>query len=127
MCLQPVGAPSCIGYEWNGERGGILHLLYDEALELVALFGQDTEVQFVVHLKNHAAAEAFPAHAAVHTYHGYLHDVGGTALYGRVDGIALGIASYHGIVAVDVGQGTTAVEAPAFAVLFFHQKAPPLP
>ena len=50
VCLQPVGAPSCIGNEGDGERGGTLHFLYNEALELVALFGKDAEVQFVVHL-----------------------------------------------------------------------------
>ena len=50
------------------------------------------------------------AHTAVYSYHGNLHDIGGTALYGRVDGIALGIATHHGIVAVDVGQGTAAME-----------------
>ena len=87
-----------------------MHFLYYEALELVALFGQDAEVQFVVHLKNHAALETFFSHALVHSYHGHLHDVGGTALYGRVDGIALGISAHYGIVAVYVGQGAAAVE-----------------
>ena len=96
MCFKPVAAPPCIGNEGYGKLCCLLHLLDDQYLQLFALFGQDTEVQFVMYLQYHAALQSFLTHAAVHTYHGNLHDVGGTALYGRVDGIALGIASHHG-------------------------------
>ena len=110
MRLEPIATPPCVGNEGYGELCCLLHLLYYQCLQLFALFGQYAEIQFVVHLQYHTAFQSFHAHTTVHTYHGNLHDVGGASLYGRVDGIALGIASHHGIVAIDVGQGATAME-----------------
>ena len=75
MRFEPVVAPPCIGNEGYGELCCLLHLLYYQCLELVALFGQDAEVQFIMHLQYHAAFKSFLAHTAVHSYHGHLHDV----------------------------------------------------
>lgn len=51
--LQPVRAPAAVGREGDVERVGVLHLLDDDALHLLFLFGQHAEVQLVVHLEYH--------------------------------------------------------------------------
>ena len=75
---------------------------------LLLLWG-DTEVEFVVHLQYHLGAHPFGLQSLLYAYHGPLDDIGRAALYGSIDGIALGISPHHSIIAVDVGQITSAL------------------
>ena len=61
-------------------------------------------------LQNHAGTEVLGLETAVDACHSNLYYVGGGALDGGVDGVALGISANHGVVAVDVAQIATAVE-----------------
>lgn len=54
MCLKPVVAPAAVGDEGHAEGCGALHLANDDFFYALALFGHDAEVQFIVHLKDHA-------------------------------------------------------------------------
>lgn len=108
--FEPVGAPPCVCDEGYGEGAGRLHLFDDKLLYPTLLFGHDGEVEFVVYLEYHLRAQAFGFHATVDAYHGYFDDVGGGALYGGVDGVALGKVADDGVVGVDVGQVAATVE-----------------
>ena len=79
MCFEPIRAPSAVGKEGYGEVDGILHLVDNQLLQLVFLFGHYGEVQFVVHLQNHLRLQAFFAHPLVDVYHGHFDDVGSLA------------------------------------------------
>lgn len=48
--LQPVAAPSAVGYEGHAEREGPLHLAYDQCLQALFLVGRNAEIEFVMHL-----------------------------------------------------------------------------
>ena len=80
------------------------------ALYPTLLFWNDTEVEFVVHLKNHLTADAFFLETLEDADHRHLDDVGSSTLDRCIDGIALSKAPYGGIAAVDVGQIAAAVE-----------------
>ena len=54
-------------------------------------------------------------------YHGHLDDIGSRALDGGVDGVALGKATYSGVLRVDIGQvAATAEEGSDVALLARH-------
>ena len=97
MCFEPIGAPSAVGKEGYGEFDGILHLIDNQLLQLLFLFGHNGEVEFIVHLQNHLRLQAFFAHSLVDVYHRHFDDVSSSALDGCIDGIALGIATHHSI------------------------------
>ena len=61
-----------------------------------------------MHLQQHLGAQALIVQPFLHPDHGQLHDVGGRALYGHVDGHSLGAAPDVEVGAVDVGQVTAA-------------------
>ena len=86
-----------------------MHLLYHHALHQLFLLGKDREVELVVHLQYHLAADALAAETVVDAYHGHLDDVGLGALYGGVDGVSLGESPHGGVLAVDVRQVAAAV------------------
>ena len=102
--FEPVAAGAAGHFEGDVVDPGVFHLVHDELLHLGEFVGNDVEHEFVVYLYYHARAEAPAAYLGVDAYHGYLDYVGCRALYGRVDGVALGIASYGGVAREDVGE-----------------------
>ena len=62
-----------------------------------------------MHLQYHLGAHVLLLQTLLYAYHGQFDDVGGTALYGGVDGVTLGISAHYGIVAIDVGQVASAL------------------
>ena len=99
MSLQPVRAPSAVGHQGNPQLVSPLHLFYDQSLQMLLLLWGDTEVEFVVHLQYHLGAHPLGLQSLLYAYHGPLDDIGRAALYGSIDGIALGIPPHHSIVA----------------------------
>ena len=97
MCLQPILARTRIGNKWHSQCGYALHRLLDDADDLLALATQHIDNNLIVHLQDHLRADALQAEAATNLNHRKFHNVGGTALNGGVDGIALGHTSCHGI------------------------------
>lgn len=97
MRFQPVCAPSAVGYEGYGEGCGALHLLYHYALHLFFLLHGYGEVEFVVHLEYHLCVQSLSFEAVVYAYHRHLHYVCRGALYGSVDGVALGEGTHGGV------------------------------
>ena len=63
-----------------------------------------------MHLENHPRPYSFLAETLVNLYHSNLYDVSGGALYGRVDGVALGKVAHGGVVRGDVRQIAAAME-----------------
>jgi hypothetical protein len=59
------------------EREGGAHDIAGEAAEGIGFFGRAFEEEFVVDLKDHAAAEAGGAEGIVHVDHGEFDHVGG--------------------------------------------------
>ena len=98
MGFEPIVPPPCIGYEGHPEFAGFLHFFQHDAFHHFLFFRIDGEVEFVVYLQDEFRTEVGVFEAAVYAYHGHLDDVGSRALYGGVDGIALGKGA-HGVVA----------------------------
>ena len=55
MCFEPVVAPAGIGNQRNTQRKCALHLFHHQPFHALFLFGNDREVQFIVHLQYHLA------------------------------------------------------------------------
>ena len=110
MRFQPVLAPTAVCNEGNGEGISSLHLFHHNLFYLRMFIGQHTEVQFIVHLKNHFRVDSLTFETLVDANHRHFDDVCCTALYRSVDGITLGKTANGGIVTVDVGQIATPME-----------------
>ena len=108
MGVEPVAGGAVAGCKAHVALVDALHFLDDNALNSVEFTGDDVKVEFVVHLQNHLGVDALVLEAAVDTHHGQFDDIGGSALNGRVDGVALAEAPHYGIARVDVGQHATA-------------------
>ena len=88
----------------------MFHLLDDDPSHRVLFIGRHAEIQFVVYLQDHFRLQPQLSETAVDACHGHFDDVRRAALYGRVDGVAFGIASYGGVARTDVRQETLAAE-----------------
>ena len=69
MRLQPVLSLSAVGDQRDTKRHDLLHLFEDDLLHTLSLIPIDVEVQLVVHLQDHLAAQAFGFESLEDTYH----------------------------------------------------------
>ena len=108
--LQPVVAETGVGHEGDVKGEGTLHLFENDGLYPTLLLRVNAEVEFVVYLENHLAADSLGLEALVDANHRHLDDVGGGALNGRIDGVTLSKTSDGGVVGVDIRQIATTAE-----------------
>ena len=111
MGFEPVGTDAdgdLDGEAFEGERG--LHLTGDDVANHLFLRTVEVEDEFVVDLEDHLRLQVLFGELAVDADHGQLDHVGGGALDGHVDGVALGEGASGGVARVDVGQVAAASE-----------------
>ena len=63
-----------------------------------------------MYLQDHTTLEPSLTDGSIEADHSELDEVGGRALEGGVDGVALGIATDDGVRAIDVGEATAALQ-----------------
>ena len=108
MRFQPVGTRVHLHHHWHRKRQGFHHLILNDGFQCVEFVQMRVEDQFIVHLQNHLRLHLQAFQLLMDANHGNLNHVGGAALDGRVDGIALGEAAHHAVGAVDVAEVTAA-------------------
>ena len=101
----------------HGELRYVFHLVFDELLHLVGLFGDDVEEQFVVDLERHAGTQLTGGDLTVERDHGELDEVGGGALQRRVDGGALSEAAHVRVARAYVRDGADTAEVGAYGLI----------
>ena len=122
---EPVGTGATFRLQAHLAVIGVGHELRHQLLHYLLFAGRHVEVELIVHLHNHARAEAAAFHLGKDVYHGSLDDVGRRALYGGVDGVAFGISAHRGVVAVDVGLHTSATAVSGYEALLPRREQVP--
>jgi len=75
--LEPIIAFAEIDDQRDRERRGVLHLVFDESHELIALGARDLEYELVVNLEEHAAAHLAGAQRGIDSDHRDLDEIRG--------------------------------------------------
>src|SRR5437899_425559 len=87
MRLQPVPADAGLDHDRDLEREGVLHLVFNQGRDFVALPRRQVEDQLVMDLEDHAGLELSRDEFAMDFGHGEFDHVGGRALDGSIDGV----------------------------------------
>ena len=110
MGFEPVGTHVDAHLDGYGKGQGVEHGLFNNGAHLLLFGFVAVEHQFVMHLKNHPRTESKQFELVEDTNHGNLNHVGGCALDGHVDSVALGKVASRSIAGIDVGQIAAAPE-----------------
>ena len=102
MGLEPRGAAVDLGDKGYAKCGNALHSLLDDALDRLELAVERVDDNLVVHLHNHLRGDALGPEAALYLDHRELHNIGGRALNGGIDGVTLGDATHRAVRRCDV-------------------------
>lgn len=99
----PVASDADRDVEWNRGRRDAWHDLLDDLSQCTLFIGWHFEEQFVVNLQHDPGSQGALGEGCFDAVHGQFDDVGGGALYRRVERGAFGGVNGRRILAVEAG------------------------